>query len=596
MDFISNQRRTHYCGELGVETIDQSVTVMGWVDSRRDLGGLIFVNLRDREGVLQVVFDPNDGEVSVAKDFRHEYVVAVHGKVRARPEGMVNKDMSTGEVEVVAQCTEILSVAKTPPFQISDTNVGDNLRLQYRYLDLRTQRLQEFIKTRHQISSVVREFLNKEKFYEIETPILYKSTPEGARDYLVPSRVHPGACYALPQSPQTLKQLLMVAGFDRYYQIARCFRDEDLRADRQPEFTQIDLEMSFVDIEDVLNLNEQMARYIWKQIKEVEIGEIPRMTYQEAMAQYGCDKPDTRFGMELKDLVKVVEGEEFKVFSNILSSGGVVKGIAVPGCGSYSRGKLDKLTDMVKKSGAKGLVWIKSDGEKLSSPVAKFFSEQKLQDIFSATGAEHGDVALIVADSFSIASRALSSLRLHLAEELNLIDKSKDKFLWVTDFPLFEYSEEDKRWYSCHHPFTMVTESSKEALLQGEESQYAGILAKAYDLVCNGYELGGGSIRIHDSNVQNAMFKALGLEQNEIQEKFGYFVEALSYGTPPHGGFAWGMDRLSMILCGTDAIREVIAFPKTTQASDLMAQAPSEVDDKQLAELSLSWRKKKPTD
>lgn len=592
MEFIKDQKRTHYCGQVAEAQVGQKVTIMGWVDSRRDLGALIFINLRDREGLLQVVFDPNDAKLAISKELRHEYVIAVHGEVCPRPEGMVNKGMVTGAVEVVASEVQVLSAAQTPPFQISDEKVGDNLRLQYRYLDLRTERLQSFLKTRHRVSSVVRNFLNDQGFYEIETPILYKSTPEGARDYLVPSRVHPGACYALPQSPQTLKQLLMVSGFDRYYQIARCFRDEDLRADRQPEFTQIDLEMSFVDVEDVLSMNTHLLRYIWKEIKGVDIGEIPRMTYREAMERYGCDKPDTRFGMELKDLAPVVEGEEFKVFSSALASGGAVRGIAASGCGGYSRGQMDKLTEQAKASGAKGLVWIKSNGGELSSPVAKFFSPDKLQEIFAATGAREGDAALIVADDFTVVSRTLSSLRLHLGQELGLIDDSQDHFLWVVDFPLLEYSQEDGRWYSCHHPFTMVTEDSRQALLDGDSKNYGDILAKAYDLVCNGYELGGGSVRIHESQVQSAMFRALGMEDKEVQEKFGYFVEALSYGAPPHGGFAWGMDRLVMILCGTDAIREVIAFPKTTQASDLMAQAPSAVDDQQLSELSLNWLKK----
>ena len=596
MEFITQHKRTHYCGKMNADHIDQRVTIMGWVDSRRDLGALIFINLRDRTGVLQVVFDPSQKDQQVARDFRHECVVAVHGKVRSRPKDMINKKMVTGEIEVEAAYTQVLSMSQVPPFQLSDPNVSESLRLKYRYLDLRTQRLQKFMKTRHQITFAVREFLNDQGFYEIETPILYKSTPEGAKDYLVPSRVHPGTCYALPQSPQTLKQLLMISGFDRYYQVARCFRDEDLRSDRQPEFTQIDLEMSFVDVEDILQLNEKMMQVIWKKIKGVELPPIPRMTYNEAMERYGCDKPDIRFSMELKDLKEIVAEENFKVFTETLSNGGVVKGIAALQCGTYSRGQFDKLTKRAQKSGAKGLVWIKSEGGQLLSPVSKFFSEEKLKEIFSATGAKEGDAALIVADDFYTTSRVLSDLRLYLGKELKLIDETQDAFLWVVDFPLLEYSQDEKRWHSCHHPFTMVTNESEKFLLGNDERDYSKTVAKSYDLVCNGYELGSGSIRVHRSDIQNAIFKALGLSEKEIQEKFGYFIEALSYGTPPHGGFACGMDRLVMVLCQTEAIREVIAFPKTTQASDLMSQTPSPVEDHQLTELSLKWLNlKKPT-
>jgi aspartyl-tRNA synthetase len=582
------RKRSHYCGHVNKSVVGQTVTLMGWVDSRRDHGSLVFIDLRDREGIVQVVLDPKKPATATAKDLRGEFVITIEGIVRARPEGMVNKKVSTGEVEIEATACEILNEAQTPPFQIDDHNVSEMLRLKYRYLDLRSPRLQRHLIVRHRVAQLVRKFLSENHFLEVETPILFKSTPEGARDYLVPSRVNPGNFYALPQSPQILKQLLMIAGYDRYFQLARCFRDEDLRADRQPEFSQIDIEMSFIDEEDIIELNEKMLRLIWKEIKGVDVGPVPRMSYFEAMNRYGNDKPDIRFGMEIKDLKETVSGSGFKVFDDVLARHGIVRGIAVPQGATFSRGQFDKLTDIAKKAGAKGLVWIKTEADgTLSSPVAKFFTPEKLKEIFQTVGANTGDAALIVADDYDTACAALSTLRNHLGKELKLIDTSKDKFLWVVDFPLLEYSPDEKRWVARHHPFTSPKNEHMEWLIKGDESKYGQLLAKAYDLVCNGYEMGGGSIRIYRNDLQSAMFKTLGMTQEEAEYKFGFFLEAFKYGAPPHGGIAWGMDRLVMLLCGTDAIREVIAFPKTAKATDIMADAPSQVSRDQLAEVGV---------
>lgn len=580
--------RTHYCGHVNKSHVGQAVTLNGWVDTRRDHGSLVFIDLRDREGLVQIVLDPKKELTSSAKDLRGEYVIAIKGIVKARPEGMINKKLTTGEIEIEATECSILNEAQTLPFQIDDENVGEMLRLKYRYLDLRSPRLQKHLMLRHRVAQIVRKFLSDNHFLEVETPILFKSTPEGARDYLVPSRVNPGNFYALPQSPQLLKQLLMIAGYDRYFQIARCFRDEDLRADRQPEFSQIDLEMSFIDQEDILQLNEKMLRTIWKEIKGVDVGTIPRMTFQEAMDTYGNDKPDTRFELKIKDLGGLVKSSGFKVFDDVIQKKGIVRGIPVPKGGSFSRGQFDKLTEVAKKGGAKGMVWIKSEADgTFTSPVSKFFDQEKLKGLFQAVGAAVGDAALIIADEYEIACASLSALRNHLGKELNLIDTSKDNFLWVLDFPLLEWSPDDKRWMARHHPFTSPQNEHMDWLIKGDESKYGQLLAKAYDLVCNGYEMGGGSIRIYRNDLQQAMFKTLGLSQEEAEQKFGFFLEAFKYGAPPHGGIAWGMDRLVMLLCETDAIREVIAFPKTAKATDIMAEAPSEVTREQLAEVGV---------
>ena len=585
--FLKDLKRTCYCGEVKASHAGQKVVVMGWVDSRRDHGGLIFVDLRDREGVVQVVLNPADSATKVAKDIRGEFVVAIQGNVRRRPEGMINNRLKTGEIEIEATACEILSEAKTVPFQVADEKVVETLRLKYRYLELRSARLQNHMKIRHKVAMSVRQILSDKGFLEIETPILYKSTPEGARDYLVPSRVHPGFFYALPQSPQTLKQLLMIGGMDKYFQIARCFRDEDLRADRQPEFSQIDIEMSFVDQDDLLDLNEQMAATIWKDVLNYNIGKIPRMTYFELMNRFGSDKPDLRNPLELKELTPVAKGCGFKVFEDTAARGAVIKGLAVPGGGTFTRSQFDRFTATAKQMGSKGLVWIKSEGEQLTSPISKFLSPEKLKEFFTATGAKAGDCALIVADDFDVACSSLASLREQLGHELKLIDEKVFKFLWVVDFPLLEFDRENKRWVARHHPFTTCKDEQLDILTQRKESEYPQLLAKAYDLVCNGYEIAGGSLRIYREDTQRAMFDALGLSDEEIKLKFGFFIEALSYGTPPHGGIAWGMDRLVMLLCGTDAIRDVIAFPKTAKASDLMAEAPSPVAREQLLELGI---------
>ena len=588
MKFVKELKRTEYAGNLTTKHVGQKVVIMGWVNTRRDHGSLVFIDLRDREGLVQVVLDPTKADTSSSKDFRSEYVVAIEGIVRARPDGMKNAKLKTGDVEVEATRCEILNVAATVPFQIDDDNVNETLRLKYRYLDLRSPRLQNNIILRHKVARLVREFLSGNGFLEVETPILFKSTPEGARDYLVPSRVNPGNFYALPQSPQILKQLLMVSGYDRYFQIARCFRDEDLRADRQPEFSQIDMEMSFIDVEDILDLNERMLRHIWKEIKGIDVPKLQRMTYFEAMDKYGSDKPDTRFGMEIQDLSSVAQASGFKVFDDALARGGIVRGVCVPTGSSFSRGQFDKLTDLAKKNGAKGIVWLKQEADgTIASPASKFISQEKLKAMFAKLGCTAQDCGLIVADDYDPACSALSALRLHLGRELKLINHSQYNFLWVVDFPLLEYSPDDKRWVSRHHPFTSPTDEYFEDMIANNEKAYPKMLAKAYDLVCNGYEMGGGSIRIYRNEIQQAIFRLLGLTEEEAKNKFGFFLDALKYGTPPHGGIAWGMDRLVMLLAETDAIREVIAFPKTAKASCLMSDCPSQVSRDQLVEIGV---------
>lgn len=586
--FVSKQKRTHYAGLLRAEHAGKTVVLMGWIDGRRDHGGLVFVDIRDREGTVQVVLDPAKPAMAAAKDLRGEFVVGLRGVVRARPEGMANKKLATGAVEVEAIELEILSEAKTPPFQVNDENVGENLRLKYRYLDIRSQRLNGFLRKRHEIVRTVRNFLSDEGFTEVETPILYKSTPEGARDYLVPSRVNQGTFYALPQSPQTLKQLLMIGGMDRYFQIARCFRDEDLRADRQPEFSQIDIEMSFVDQDDIMAVNEKMAQVIWKKFRGIDIGPIPRMTYYDAMNRFGIDKPDVRFGLELSDVADIAKTLGFKVFDDVLAKNGVIKGLGVEAAGELSRAQIDKLVDIAKKGGAKGLVWIKGDvNGTVTTALAKSIPEEKVKALHKKLCPSGKGLSLIVADNFDTTCASLSALRMHFGRELKLIDESKDAFLWVVDFPLLEYNAEAGRWAARHHPFTSPQNQHMDVLKNDDQKQFGDILAKAYDLVCNGHEIGGGSVRIHRSELQSAMFKALGFTPEDAKHQFGFFIDALSYGTPPHAGMAWGVDRLVMILCNTDAIRDVIAFPKTAKATDLMADSPSTVSRDQLIELGI---------
>lgn len=587
-------KRTHMCGVLRTEHVGQSVVLMGWVQRRRDHGGLIFVDLRDRSGLVQVVFSPeiNADSFSKAESIRSEYVLAVEGKVVTRPEGTENPSMLTGQVDVVCSGVRILNRAKTPPFYIEDgIDVDENLRLKYRYLDLRRPEMQRAMELRHRAGRVARDFLDRNGFLEIETPMLTRSTPEGARDYLVPSRLNPGRFYALPQSPQLFKQILMVAGMDRYYQIVRCFRDEDLRADRQPEFTQIDMELSFVDVDDVIGLMEQMMALICEETIGLKLDlPFPRLSYSEAMDRFGSDKPDTRFGMELVDISDVAGGCGFKVFTSAIAAGGRVRGINARGCGSFSRKEIDDLTAYAAIYKARGLAYFIVTADGVKSPIAKFFSREEIDTILGRMKAEEGDLLLFVADQPPVTAASLGALRLHLAERMNLIPEDKFNFLWVTDFPLLDYDEEEKRFVAMHHPFTSPREEDLELL----EKDPGRVRARAYDLVLNGIELGGGSIRIHRRDVQEKMFKAIGLTPEEAREKFGFMLEAFEYGTPPHGGIAFGFDRLIMLLSGRKTIRDVIPFPKTQSATCLLTGAPGTVDPVQLKELHIKSEVRQP--
>ncbi|ASA97854.1 MULTISPECIES: aspartate--tRNA ligase [Anoxybacillus] len=580
--------RTHYCGEVTDMAIGQTVRLKGWVQKRRDLGGLIFIDLRDRTGIVQIVFSPDVSKeaLQVAETIRSEYVLDVEGTVVQREEGQVNPNLPNGTIEVHATHVTILSQAKTPPFPISDkTDVSEDVRLKYRYLDLRRPVMFQTFQMRHQVTKAIRDFLDEEGFLEVETPILTKSTPEGARDYLVPSRVHPGEFYALPQSPQIFKQLLMVAGFERYYQIARCFRDEDLRADRQPEFTQVDIETSFMSQDDILAMIERMMARVMKVAKGVDISiPFPRMSYDEAIARYGSDKPDTRFGLELVDLSEQVKDCGFKVFASAVQNGGQVKAINVKGAADkYSRKDIDALTEYAARYGAKGLAWLKVEADGLKGPIAKFFNEDEQKQMMQTLEAEAGDLLLFVADKKSVVADALGALRLKLGKDLQLIDESAFHFLWITDWPLFEYDEEEGRYYAAHHPFTMPVREDVPKF----ETDPASIRAQAYDLVLNGYELGGGSLRIFERDIQEKMFKTLGFTEEQAREQFGFLLEAFEYGTPPHGGIALGLDRLVMLLAGRSNLRDTIAFPKTASASCLLTEAPSAVSEEQLEELHL---------
>jgi aspartyl-tRNA synthetase len=586
--FLAEWKRSHTCGELRDAHEGQTVILMGWVQGYRDHGGCVFVDLRDRFGLTQVKFDPavSKDAHEAANKLRSEWVVGVRGKVTSRGSN-ANANMATGAIEVEASELEIFNNSKTPPFQISDRiDANELLRLKYRYLDLRRPVIQQKLILRHRVNQLVRNYLATEhNFLEIETPILSKSTPEGARDYLVPSRVHPGEFYALPQSPQTFKQILMIAGYDRYMQICRCFRDEDLRAERQPEFTQIDLEMSFVDQEDVIRIVSGLLRHIWKETKGVDIGDsMPRMTYAEAMSRYGIDKPDLRFGLELKDVGEIVGKSDFQVFKSVLAAGGLVKAVNAKGGGAaLSRHDIDKLGETAQRYGAKGMAWVKVQPDGWQGPAAKYFSDAVKAELSAVLDVAPGDLLCFVADSFVICNDALAHVRLELGRKLNLIDESAYRFLWVTDFPLFDEHTENGRYFSKHHPFTSPSPEDMTLLA----TDPGKVRARAYDVILNGMELGGGSIRIHDQGVQRRIFELLGLSDEEANQKFGFLLEALSFGTPPHGGLALGMDRLVMVLAGTDAIREVIAFPKTQKASDLMTNSPSPVDAAQLAELSI---------
>ncbi len=585
---MSGMKRTHRCAELSKAQVGQTVTVMGWVQKSRNKGGVVFVDLRDRSGILQIIFEENKCGTEIfekAGKLRSEFVIAVTGQVCERA-GAVNKNLATGEIEVIAEQLRVLSESETPPFHIEENSkTKEELRLKYRYLDLRRPDIQKNIMMRSRACAVIRNFLTEEGFLEIETPMLTKSTPEGARDYLVPSRVHPGSFYALPQSPQLFKQLLMVSGYDRYFQLARCFRDEDLRADRQPEFTQVDMELSFVDVDDVIDVNERLLARLFKEIIGVDVPlPIQRMTWQEAMDRFGSDKPDTRFGMELNDVTDVVRDCEFAVFKNAIADGGSVRGINAKGQGTMPRKKIDALVAFVKDYGAKGLAYIaiQPDGS-IKSSFAKFMKDEEMQALIAAMQGEPGDLLLFAADKNKIVYASLGALRLELADKMGLLDKNQYNFLWVTEFPLLEWSDEENRFQAMHHPFTMPMEED----LQYIDTDPGRVRAKAYDIVLNGTEIGGGSVRIHQDDIQEKMFEALGFTKERAHEQFGFLLDAFKYGVPPHAGLAYGLDRLIMLMAKVDSIRDVIAFPKVKDASCLLTNAPDTVDEKQLEELGI---------
>ncbi|MED4070679.1 aspartate--tRNA ligase [Priestia endophytica] len=586
-------KRSYFCGEVTEKAIGEKVHLKGWVQTRRDLGGLIFIDLRDRTGIVQVVFNPDLSKeaLQTAEGIRSEFVLHVEGEVVARAGNTVNENLATGKIEVHVQSVEVINKSKTPPFAIDNkVEVSEDVRLKYRYLDLRRPVMFETFKMRHQTTKAIRSFLDDQGFLDVETPMLTNDTPEGARSYLVPSRVHPGEFYALPQSPQLFKQLLMVGGIERYYQIARCFRDEDLRADRQPEFTQVDIEMSFLEIDDIIELGEQMMKKVMKEVKGLDIPTpFPRLSYEEAMNRFGSDKPDTRFEMEFINMGELAADCGFKVFKSAIENGGAVKALNVKGAASkYSRKDIDGLTEYAARYGAKGLAWLKVEDE-IKGPIAKFFSDEEKEQIIKLAEAEQGDLLLFVADKSSVVASALGALRLKLGKDLELIDESKFNFLWVTDWPLLEYDEEEGRYFAAHHPFTMPVREDVEKLETAPEE----VKAQAYDLVLNGYELGGGSLRIYERDVQEKMFKALGMKEEDAQEQFGFLMEAFEYGTPPHGGIALGLDRLVMLLAGRTNLRDTIAFPKTTSASCPLTNAPGPVNEAQLEELSLKSTAKK---
>lgn len=584
--------RSAHCGELTEAQAGITVELSGWVQKRRDLGGLIFIDLRDRSGIVQVVFNPEVSmeALKIAETMRSEYVIHVSGKVSKREEQAINLKMATGRIEISVNHAEIVNASKTPPFEIKDeTDVSEEIRLKYRYLDLRRPEMQQTFKMRHQVTKHIRDFLDEEAYLEIETPMLTKSTPEGARDYLVPSRVHPGDFYALPQSPQLFKQLLMVSGMEKYYQIVRCFRDEDLRADRQPEFTQVDIEMSFFDQEPFMGMVEEMMTSLVSKVKNEKVSApFQRMTHKEAMERFGSDKPDTRFGMELMNLTETVANSSFKVFKDTAANSGIINAIKVEGqAANYSRKNIDELGEFAARYGAKGLAWLKVEGEALKGPIAKFFDEKESQSLLDVCQAKDGDLLLFVADKTAVVKDSLGALRVKLGKDLGLINEQALNFLWVTEFPLLSYDEDENRYVAEHHPFTMPLKEDLEKL----ESAPGEVRAQAYDLVLNGYELGGGSLRIHQRDIQEKMFKTLGFSQEEAKEQFGFLLEAFEYGTPPHGGIALGLDRLVMILAGRTNLRDTIAFPKTASASCLLTQAPNSVSQKQLDELHLAVKR-----